>query len=89
MAAVTIGGVGVAPKSDFAAITGQIVIVRGHVNDPLAAQCDPQVRSACQSAFVVESLVWSEGPYPLGSNFRSVTPTPTPKSPPTAPATGG
>ncbi len=70
---ITIGGASVAPKSSLPAVTGQLVIVRGHVNDPLAAQCPTDLRTACESAFVVESMVWSEGPFP-----RSPTPTPTP-----------
>lgn len=76
---VTIGGAFVAPKSEFTSVTGQLVIVRGHVNDPLAAQCLPNTQSACTTAFVVESVVWTEGPYPLGSQpGPSIEPSPTP-----------
>jgi hypothetical protein len=74
---VTIGGAVVAPKSSFTAVTGQLVIVRGHVNDPLAAQCSANTQTACQEAFVVESVVWSEGPYPLGSRQSAPSDLPT------------
>jgi hypothetical protein len=78
---VMIDGAFVAPKSGFKAVSGQLVIVRGHVNDPLAAQCPANMRTACQEAFVVESVVWSEGPYPLEARSS------TPSEPPTlAPA---
>jgi len=58
-------------------VTGQLVIVRGHVNDPLAAQCSANTQTACQEAFVVESVVWSEGPYPLGSRQSAPSDLPT------------
>jgi len=74
---VTIDGAFVAPKSSFTAVTGQVVIVRGHVNDPLAAQCSADTQTACQEAFVVESVVWSEGPYPLGSRSPAPSELPT------------
>jgi hypothetical protein len=84
---ITIGGAFVAPKSSFTAVTGQLVIVRGHVNDPLAAQCSADTQTACQDAFVVESVVWYEGPYPLGPRSSGPSPTPTLAPPLTTPRT--
>jgi hypothetical protein len=40
-----------------------VVIVRAHVNDPLAADCPSAVRTACEQSLVVESVVWSSKPY--------------------------
>jgi hypothetical protein len=69
---VSIDSEPIAPKSNFDAVDGQVVVVRAHMNDPLAAQCPADVRTTCQEAIVVESVVWSSNPYP-----------PTPPAPPT------
>ncbi len=87
---VTIDGAFVAPKSSFSPVVGEVVIVRGHVNDPLAAQCGLNVRSACAAALVVNTVVWSEGPYPLGPRLSSAEPDLTPASnEPTTPTSTG
>jgi hypothetical protein len=49
----------IAPDSNFGAVNGQIVVVRAHVNDALAAQCPADVRTACEQAVVVDSVVWT------------------------------
>jgi hypothetical protein len=73
---VWIDGALIAPDSNFDAVNGQIVIVRAHVNDALAAQCPADVRTACEEAIVVESVVWSFGPYSLATETPAV-PSPT------------
>jgi hypothetical protein len=60
---VAIGGEPIAPDSNFNAVDGQIVVVRVHVNDALAAQCPADVRTACEQAIVVDSVVWTSNPY--------------------------
>ncbi|MGA3058108.1 MAG: hypothetical protein ABSE70_08780 [Candidatus Limnocylindrales bacterium] len=68
----------IAPNSDIQAMADQVVVVRAHVNDPLAADCPAAVRTACEQSVVVESVVWSSKPY---STARSV-PLPTPSGTP-------
>jgi hypothetical protein len=55
---LTIGGEQLSPMSSIDQPRGELVVVRAHVNDPLAADCPAAARSACQSAIVVESVVW-------------------------------
>ncbi|HEY5487460.1 MAG TPA: DUF4232 domain-containing protein [Candidatus Limnocylindrales bacterium] len=61
----------IAPDSNFDPIDGQLVVVRAHVNDAVAAQCPADAQRQCETAIVVDSVVWSSNPY------RSATPTPT------------
>jgi hypothetical protein len=82
---VSIDSEPIAPKSNFDAVDGQIVVVRAHMNDPLAAQCPADVRTTCQEAIVVESVVWSSNPYPSATPTPAVAlPTPT-SNPPSTP----
>jgi hypothetical protein len=55
------------------------VVVRVHVNDPLAAQCPAEVRPDCQAAIVVEAVVW-QGESLVPGPSESVGPTPTPRT---------
>ena len=65
----------IALASNFDAINGQVVVVRAHLNDALAAQCPADLLTQCQEAIVVESVVWSSNPYVL------TMPTPAPPFP--------
>jgi hypothetical protein len=65
----------IALASNFDAINGQVVVVRAHLNDALAAQCPADLLTQCQEAIVVESVAWSSDPYVL------TTPTPAPPFP--------
>jgi hypothetical protein len=58
-----IDGNPIAPLGNFDSADGQMVVVRAHVNDALAAQCPTSDRVSCESAVVVESVVWSANPY--------------------------
>ena len=73
-----IDGVEIAPNSAIEAMADQVVVVRAHDNDPLAADCPAAVRTGCEQSMVVESVVWSSKPY---STARSV-PLPTPSGTP-------
>jgi hypothetical protein len=78
---VWVDGALIAPDSNFDAVNGQIVVVRAHVNDALAAECPADVRTDCEQAIVVESVVWSFGPYSLATETPAVAfPTPVPVS---------
>jgi len=60
---VAIDGVQLAPKGTaIAELKNQMAVVRVHVNDPLAAGCQPTVRAECETAIVVESVVWTSNP---------------------------
>jgi hypothetical protein len=65
----------IALASNFDPIHGQVVVVRAHLNDALAAQCPADLLTQCQEAIVVESVVWSSNPYVL------TMPTPAPPFP--------
>lgn len=68
---VLIDGALIAPASNFGAVRGQIVVARVHVNDGRAAQCPADVRTACEQAVVLDSVVWQSNPYsqvPASSN---------------------
>ena len=71
---LTIGGEQLSPMSSIDEPRGELVVVRAHVNDPLAADCPASTRSACQSAIVVESVVWHSdaaiGPSPSAGAAR-------------------
>ena len=54
----SIDGLQLAPKSSIDEPNDEIVVVRAHVNDALAAQCPAAVQGDCEAAIVVESLVW-------------------------------
>jgi hypothetical protein len=72
---VSIDMAAIAPGSTFDAVDGQVVVVRAHLDDALAAQCPADLVTRCEEAIVVESVVWSSNPYPTG------TPTPAVPSP--------
>ena len=69
----SVGEEGVSPKSHFDAAAGQVVVVRAHFNDALAAQCPEDARTACEQAMVVESVVWSSSPYAPATMAPPVT----------------
>lgn len=58
-----IDGVSIAPASKVDPAASQVVVVRVHVNDALAAGCSADIRSQCEQAMVVDSVVWSYDPY--------------------------
>ncbi len=64
----SIDGLALSPKGSFDEPGSEIVVARVHVNDPVAAECQPSVRAECEAAIVVESVVWRSRP--------SATPTP-------------
>jgi hypothetical protein len=77
---VAIDGVQLAPKGlAIADLKNQMAAVRVHFNDPLAAGCQPSVRSECETAIVVESVVWTSNPNGAAS------PTPTVAAPTLSP----
>jgi hypothetical protein len=43
-------------------LNGPEVVIRAHTNDPEAAQCGPDFQAQCQSALVVEAIVWPDIP---------------------------
>jgi hypothetical protein len=64
---VSIDGLAISPNSNFKAVRNQVVVVRVHVNDPLAARCPPENQYLCERAVVVESVVWTSDPYGTAS----------------------
>jgi hypothetical protein len=54
----SIDGLALSPKGSFDEPGNEVVVARVHVNDPLAAECQPAVRAECDAAIVVESVVW-------------------------------
>jgi hypothetical protein len=75
---VSIDMAAIAPASNFDAVNSQVVVVRAHLDDPLAAQCPADLLTQCQEATVVESVVWSSNPYPPTTPTPAVAaPTPT------------
>jgi hypothetical protein len=58
-----IDGADIAPSSELEAMANEVVVVRAHVNDPVASDCPAAVRTACEQSLVVESVVWSSKPY--------------------------
>ena len=55
---IDIGGIEVAPMSNFTEPMNELVMARVHINDPLASQCPEASRADCRAALVVESVVW-------------------------------
>jgi hypothetical protein len=53
-----IDGMNLAAMSAIAEPNDEIVVARVHVHDPLAAKCPSDYRAECDSAIVVESVVW-------------------------------
>jgi hypothetical protein len=53
-----IDGMNLAAKSAIDEPNDEIVVARVHVHDPLAAKCPSDYRAECDSAIVVESVVW-------------------------------
>ena len=73
-----IDGADIAPDSQLEAMANEVVVVRAHVNDPLAADCPAAVRTACEQSLVVESVVWSSKPYGTASSVPLPTTSGTP-----------
>ena len=69
---IAIDGIHLAPVGNFSEARGLTVVVRVHIDDPLAAQCSVANRPECEAAVVVEAVVWR-------SRWPAVeSPTPTP-----------
>jgi hypothetical protein len=68
----SIDGLALSPKGSFDEPGNEIVPARVHVNDPLAAECQPAVLADCQAAVVVESVVWTSNPYGTASPTPAV-----------------
>jgi hypothetical protein len=58
----SIDGLALSPQSNFDEPGNEIVVARVHVNDPLAAQCQPPIGAECEAAIVVEAVVWRSKP---------------------------
>jgi hypothetical protein len=71
----SIDGLALSPKSNFDEPDNEIVVARVHVNDSLAAECQPAVIAECRAAIVVESVVWTSK---LSTTASSRTSAPTP-----------
>jgi hypothetical protein len=69
---VSIDGLAISPNSNFKAVRNQVVVVRVHVNDPLATRCPPDNQDLCERAVVVESVVWTSDPYMTAAPSSSV-----------------
>jgi hypothetical protein len=54
----TIDGLQISPKSSIYESRGELVVVRAHVDDALAAECPAATLADCKAAIVVESVVW-------------------------------
>jgi hypothetical protein len=85
-AGYVIDGRPIALKSNFQGTSGEIVVAKAHMNDPLAAQCpaDTNSQNSCRTAIVVDSVVWSSNPYQAAALTQSPAPTGTasPDQPP-------
>jgi hypothetical protein len=57
----TIDGLQLSPNSSIDEPKGELVVVRAHVNDPIAADCPVGTHAQCKAAIVVESVVWRSG----------------------------
>jgi hypothetical protein len=75
---LNIDGLSIAPMSNLDEPNGKIVVARVHINDPLAAQCPAVSSAVCETAIVVESVVWRSA--------ESVTATPTSAASTTTPS---
>jgi hypothetical protein len=75
----TIGGVQLSPKGgNIDEPKGELVVVRAHVNDALAANCPVATRTACQGVMVVESVVWrSDAAIQASPSFGAARPSAT------------
>ena len=71
----SIDGLALSPKSNFDEPDNEIAVARVHVNDSLAAECQPAVIAECRAAIVVESVVWTSK---LSTTASSPTSAPTP-----------
>jgi hypothetical protein len=76
---IDIGGVEVAPMSNFTEPMNELVVARVHINDPQASQCPEASRAECRAAVVVESVVWRSDTLILAAPSQvPVEPTATP-----------
>ena len=75
----TIDGLQLSPKSNIDEPRGELVVVRAHVNDALAADCPTATQADCKAAIVVESVVWhSDAAIQVSPSFRVAGPSSTP-----------
>ena len=58
---LSIDGLPVAPISNVDEPNNEIVVAKVHLHDPLAAQCPAVSSAVCETAIVVESVVWRSG----------------------------
>ena len=54
----SVDGLTISPMGSIDAPRFELVVVRVHVNDPLAAECPTAALADCKAAIVVESVVW-------------------------------
>ena len=62
---LSIDDLNLAPMSTIAEPKDELVVARVHVNDPEAAKCPSDRQRYCDSAIVVESVVWRSNPYTI------------------------
>jgi hypothetical protein len=67
-----IDGLELAPSSTIDEPSGEILVARVHIHDPLAGQCSAKYAAQCAAAIVVESVVWRSNVVVLPTS----TPTP-------------
>jgi hypothetical protein len=61
---------------------GEVLVARVHIHDPLAAQCTNTYKDQCETAIVVESVVWRSVVLPSLTPSSSQTAGPSPTTPP-------
>jgi hypothetical protein len=77
----TIDGLQLSPMSNIDEPRGELVVVRAHVNDPLAADCPAATRADCKAAIVVDAMVWhSDAAIQVSPSFGLAGPSSTPPS---------
>jgi hypothetical protein len=77
----TIDGLQLSPMSNIDEPRGEIVIVRAHVNDALAADCPAATQADCKAAIVVDAVVWhSDAAIQVSPSFGLAGPSSTPPS---------
>jgi hypothetical protein len=77
----TIDGLQLSPMSNIDEPRGELVIVRAHVNDALAADCPAATQADCKAAIVVDAVVWhSDAAIQVSPSFGLAGPSSTPPS---------
>lgn len=77
----SIDGLDISPMSGLDEPGGEVVVVRAHVNDPLAADCPAATQADCKAAIVVDAVVWhSDAAIQVSPSFGLAGPSSTPPS---------